>query len=79
MPKPIKKSTQFEFIKNTMQHLVAKGMVTLETPEPKKIKEALSRHKQEQEIPGMLFFEVEGQGFKNGTPIYKLDVTYVRN
>lgn len=72
-----KKSTQYEMIKTAMQELCAKGMVQIETPAPKKIKEALSRYKQEQAISGTLFFECHSSHFQNGVPFYCLNVTRI--
>lgn len=78
MRKPPKKSVQYEFVKQSMQVLCAKGLVEIETHEPRKIKEAISRYKQEQNVAGTLHFDCESAGFeKSGKMMFKLTVTRI--
>ncbi len=62
-----------------MRELNKSFEVTVETPEPKKIKEALSRYKQEQGLPGILFFENSPAGFSpDGDILFNLKITYAK-
>lgn len=62
-----------------MRQLVKNFEVTVETPEPKKIKEALSRYKQEMGLPGILFFENTPAGFSSsGEILFNLKITYAQ-
>lgn len=62
-----------------MKELIRSFEVTVETPEPKKIKEALSRYKQEQGLSGLLFFENSPAGFTpDGNILFNLKITYAK-
>lgn len=78
MAKP-KKSIQQEFIRSAFKEVAQLGEIKIETTEPKKIKEALSRFKQERSYAGTLFFEADAWGFtKTGEINYLLTVTYIK-
>ncbi len=62
-----------------MKELMIAQEVTIETTEPKKIKEALSRFKQEQGLSGILFFENSAGGFSSsGEILFQLKITYIK-
>lgn len=78
MRKPPKKSIQYELVKQSVELLCAKGLVEIETHEPRKIKEAVSRYKQENNILGTLHFTCDSMGFeRNGKMMYKLSITRI--